>query len=124
MPPTEEGLIPEDLPAAVRRAADLALERKASDVVILDLRGISTATDFFVIASGSSDIQVRAIADHVTEELRKARSRPGHVEGQSGGRWVLIDYIDFMVHVFHPAAREFYQLETLWGDAPRYVVTD
>ena len=113
-----------ELPAEIIRAGELALERKASDVVALDLRGISTATDYFILASGSSDIQVRAIAEHVIEELKKEKIRPGHVEGLAGGRWVLVDYIDFLVHVFHPAAREFYQLETLWGDAPRHEIRD
>jgi ribosome-associated protein len=112
------------LPAEILRVGELALERKASDVVALDLRGISTATDYFILASGSSDIQVRAIAQHIVEELKKQNLRPGHVEGMEGGRWVLVDYIDFVVHVFHPAAREFYQLETLWGDAPSHELND
>ena len=107
-----------DLPLAVERAAALALERKAADVVALDLRGISSATDFFVIASGTSDVQVRSIADHVVDELKKDDVRPTHVEGLSGGNWVLIDFVDLVVHVFHRQVREFYQLETLWGDAP------
>ncbi|MGD2067808.1 MAG: ribosome silencing factor [Gemmatimonadota bacterium] len=113
-----------EMPEPVERAADLALERKAEGVVVLDLRGISSATDFFLIGSGNSDIQVRAIADHVIEELKKEDVRPGHVEGREGGRWVLIDYIDFVVHVFHPHAREFYQLENLWGDAPQREIED
>jgi ribosome-associated protein len=112
------------LPDEVLRAARSTLERKALDVVALDLRGISSATDFFVICSGSSDIHVRAIAEHVIEELKKERIRPGHVEGLESGRWVLVDYIDFVVHVFHPSARDFYQLETLWGDASRHTVED
>ena len=103
----------------VDRVADLALDRKAEDVVALDLRGISTATDYFVLATGNSDIQVRAIAEHVIDELKVRGARPTHVEGLEGGRWVLIDYIDVVVHVFHPQARVFYQLEDLWGDAPR-----
>jgi ribosome-associated protein len=103
----------------VDRVADLALDRKAEDVVALDLRGISTATDYFVLATGHSDIQVRAIAEHVIDELKAQGDRPTHVEGLEGGRWVLIDYIDVVVHVFHPQARVFYQLEDLWGDAPR-----
>lgn len=107
-------------PQAVQRAAELALERKAHDVSILDLRGISTATDYFVLASGTSDVQVRAIADHVVEDLKKEGVRPQHLEGMRGARWVLLDYIDFVVHVFHPQARDFYQLENLWGDAPRW----
>jgi len=113
-----------EIAASADRAAELALERKAVDVEALDLRGISSATDFFVIATGSSDVQVKAIAEHVIEELKKEDARPLHVEGLEGGRWVLIDYIDFVVHVFHPQAREFYQLEVLWGDAPRKTYDD
>ena len=112
------------LPAEVARAAELALERKAVELVALDLRGISSATDFFLMGSGSSDIQVRSIADHIIGELKKEGVRLGHVEGVAGGRWVLIDYIDFVVHVFHPEARAFYQLESLWGDAPRRDLED
>jgi ribosome-associated protein len=114
----------EELPDEVRRAGELALERKAQDVVALDLRGISSATDVFLLASGTSDIQVRAVAEHIVDELKKEGARPDHVEGMEGGRWVLLDYIDFVVHVFHPQAREFYQLETLWGDAPSLTFED
>lgn len=96
--------------------------RKAADVMLLDLRGISSATDFYLIASGRSDTHVTAIADHVIDELKTHGARPAGVEGLRSGRWVLIDYVDFLVHVFHPAAREFYQLERLWGDAPRLVL--
>ena len=118
-------MTPEELPDPVVRAAELALERKARDVVVLDLRGISSATDYFVLATGNSDIQVRAIADHVIERLKaEVGERADHVEGLEGGRWVLMDYIDFVVHVFHPQAREFYQLEGLWGDAPRVTFED
>ena len=114
----------EALPAEVARAALSTLERKAAEVVVLDLRGISSATDFFLLGSGSSDTQVRSIADHIIEELKKEGVRPGHVEGLEGGHWVLVDYIDFVVHVFHPQARSFYQLEGLWGDAPRRDLED
>ena len=107
-----------DLTGEVARAVELARDRKARDVTVLDLRGLSSATDFFIIATGTSDIHVRSIAEHVIEELKKSDVRPSHVEGLRAGRWVLIDYIDFVVHVFHPAARDFYQLERLWGDAP------
>jgi ribosome-associated protein len=113
-----------EVPTVVARAAELALERKGYDVIVLDLRGISSATDFFVLASGRSDVQVKAIAEHISEELRREGTRPSHVEGLQGGRWVLLDYIDFVVHVFHPQAREFYQLENLWGDAPRWEAED
>jgi ribosome-associated protein len=113
-----------EIPAEVRRAADLLFDRKASDVVLLDLRGISSATDFFLVASGRSDTQVSAIADHLVGTLREEGVRPAHVEGLSTGRWVLADYFDFVVHVFHPEARAFYQLERLWGDAPLHVLED
>ncbi len=110
----------ERLPGEVRRVVELTLERKAQEVTVLDLRGISTATDYFVVASGRSDVQVKAIAEHVLQELKAEDVAAGHVEGLGGGRWVLLDYIDFVVHVFHPQARAFYQLENLWGDAPRW----
>lgn len=100
------------------RAAELALDRKGRDLTVLDLRGISSATDYFLIVSGTSDLHVRSVAEHIIEELKKQHVRPDHVEGLRAGRWVLIDYIDFVVHVFHPDARSFYQLERLWGDAP------
>ena len=108
----------DEFPEEVAKAAAFALDRKAQDVVALDLRGVSSATDFFVLATGTSDIQVRAIAEHVMEELAKEGHRPLHVEGLDRARWVLLDFVDFVVHVFHPLAREFYQLEALWGDAP------
>jgi ribosome-associated protein len=111
-----------EFPTEVTRAAELALEQKGHGVLILDLRGLSTATDYFVLASGNSNVQVKAIAERVVEELKKTNVRPAHTEGMSGGRWVLLDYIDFVVHVFHPLARDFYQLENLWGDAPRWEV--
>ena len=121
-----QGKIGDDspLPDEVHRAVELSQERKAHQVTVLDLRDISTATYYFVIASGNSDVQVKAIADHVIEELKKEGLRPQHVEGLSGGRWVLLDYIDFVVHVFHPQARAFYQLENLWGDAPRWEASE
>ena len=111
-----------DVPSDLARAADLALDRKAVSPVVLDLRGISGATDYFLIVSGTSDTHVRAIAEHVMEEMKKAGNRPDHVEGLRAGRWVLIDYIDFVIHVFHPTARDFYQLERLWGDAPTHAI--
>ncbi len=93
--------------------------RKAVDGVVLDLRSLSDAADFFLVVSGTSDTHVRAIAEHVTETLAAQGSRAHHVEGLPQGRWVLLDYVDFVVHVFHPSLRSFYQLEGLWGDAPR-----
>jgi ribosome-associated protein len=111
-----------EMTPALERATVLAADRKGVDMLVMDLRGISNATDFFFLVSGTSDMHARSIAEHIIEELKKEGVRPSHVEGLRTGRWVLIDYIDFVVHVFHPAAREFYQLERLWGDAPAQVV--
>ena len=83
-------------------------------MVVLDLRGLSEATDYFVIASGTSDAHVRGMAD----PLDAARAGPTTSSGLSQGRWVLLDYVDFVVHLFHPELRDFYQLERLWGEAP------
>ena len=107
-----------EMTPVLERATTLAADRKGVDMLVMDLRGISNATDFFLLVSGTSDMHARSIAEHIIEELKKEDVRPSHVEGLRTGRWVLIDYIDFVVHVFHPAAREFYQLERLWGDAP------
>ncbi len=109
----------DSITAEARRGGELALEMKAQDVVCLDLRGISSAADFFLIATGRSDVQVKAIAERIREGFRESGMRPQHVEGVQGGHWVLMDYVDLVVHIFHPQARAFYQLEALWGDAPR-----
>jgi ribosome-associated protein len=100
-----------------RRAAELASELKALDIVVLDLRGVTDMTDFFVIATGTSDTHVRAVADHVQAGLKTAGVSTNLTEGLTQGRWALLDYHDFVVHVFHPTMRQFYQLERLWGDA-------
>ena len=97
-----------EITEAVERAAELALELKATDVVALDLASIWGATDYFLLASGRSDVQVKAIAENIVDELKKKGVRPEHIEG-----------LHFVVHVFHTEARQFYQLEVLWGDAPR-----
>lgn len=103
---------------AIETAVRTLSEHKAYDLVVLDLRRLSDATDYFVIASGSSDTHVRALAEHVIEACRLEGRRPHHVEGLAAGRWVLIDFFDFVIHLFHPSLREFYQLERLWADAP------
>lgn len=100
-----------------QRAAELCLDLKANDVVILSLKEVSDVADFFIIASGTSDTHVRSIADHVNVELKKEGTAVHHVEGLTQGRWALLDYFDCVVHVFHPSLRSFYQLERLWGDA-------
>ncbi|HEX5631833.1 MAG TPA: ribosome silencing factor [Gemmatimonadales bacterium] len=109
---------PHALPAGVADAVEAIDDRKARQVQVLDLRGVTDATDFFVIASGTSDAHVRGLADAVVERLGRQGQDAYHVEGLQGGRWVLLDYVDFVVHLFHPEARSFYQLERLWGDAP------
>jgi ribosome-associated protein len=106
------------LPPDLTRAIELAIDRKGQDIMLLDLRGLSNSTDYFLLINGTSDTHVRAIADHIIDELRKENMKADHIEGLRTGRWVLIDFIDFVIHVFHPTAREFYQLERLWGDAP------
>jgi ribosome-associated protein len=97
---------------------DALADRKAVEPVVLDLRGLCAATDYFVIVSGTSDAHVRGMADHLMTTLAPRGVAPHHVEGLAQGRWVLLDYVDFVVHVFHPELRDFYQLERLWGDAP------
>jgi ribosome-associated protein len=106
-----------------RRAATICLDNKADDVVVLDLHGVTDMTDYFVVASGTSDTHVRAVANHVMDTLAKAGTRVAHAEGLTQGRWVVLDYVDFVVHVFHPSMRAFYQLERLWGDAPALAVS-
>jgi ribosome-associated protein len=106
------------VPPVVDRAVRAADDLKARDMMVLDLRGINDATDFFIIASGTSDAHVRGIANSVLEAMQQAGHRPHHVEGLTTGRWVLLDFVDFVVHLFHPEARAFYQLERLWSDAP------
>ncbi len=103
--------------ALAQRAAQIALDNKAQDVVLLDLRGVTDMTDFFLIASGTSDTHARAVGEHLIEEMKKEGSPAHHVEGLEKGRWVLLDFVDFVVHVFHPTLRNFYQLERLWSDA-------
>ena len=106
------------VPEAVRVAIGAIDGLKAADIVALDVRDVNDATDFFVIASGTSDAHVRGIAEAVIEALRVEGQRPHHVEGLTVGRWVLLDYVDFVIHLFHPETRAFYQLERLWSDAP------
>jgi len=99
-----------------------ALDKKAVDLVVLDLRSASAFTDFFVIATALNVRQSQAIADAVEESLAKKGVKPALTEGYSRGEWILLDYFDFIVHVFTPATRTFYDLERLWGDAKRIEV--
>jgi ribosome-associated protein len=103
-------------------AARAALEKKAEDVLVLDLRGLSGYTDYLVIGSGTSDRQLEAIAEGVEKELKAMGHKLVGSEGQRGGRWVLLDFGDVVVHVFHQDDRAHYDLEGLWADAPRVQV--
>jgi len=112
------------LTGEVAKAVRAALDKKAVDVVVLDLRHTPAFTDFFVLCSGHNPRQVKAIADAVEEALKAAKVRPAHVEGYDRAEWILMDYFSFIVHVFSPQTREFYSLERLWGDAERIDVSD
>jgi ribosome-associated protein len=102
-----------------RRSRDLLGEKLARDAVILDLRGLSTITDYFVICSGESHRQVKTLAEHCMEQLEEDGLKATHVEGLDENRWVVLDYVVAIVHIFDTETRELYALERLWGDAPR-----
>ena len=111
------------LPAQVDLAVAAAEIKQAVNLVVLDLRKTAGFTDFFVIASGNNSRQVRAIADAVMESLAKKGAKPAYVEGYDQSDWILLDYFDFIVHVFGPERRVFYDLERLWGNADRIEIT-
>ncbi|MFH1756141.1 MAG: ribosome silencing factor [Candidatus Latescibacterota bacterium] len=100
-----------------KQLVKFALRKKAEDIVLLDLRKITSMTDYFIVCTGASDVQVKAIADAITDGCKKDKLDVYHVEGYHAARWVLIDLVDIVVHVFHPEVRQYYQLERLWGDA-------
>lgn len=112
------------LTGEVGKAVRAALDKKAIDVVVLDLRGTPAFTDFFILCSGNSQRQVKAIADGIEDALRTSKVRAAHVEGYERAEWILMDYFTFIVHVFTPQTRDFYSLERLWGDAERIDVSD
>ena len=108
-----------------RHAVDAVLSKKALDIVVLDMRAVSGVADYFVICTGESDLQVKAIHEAVEDTIREqCEERPWHREGQEHRQWVLLDYVDLVVHVFNPEKRAYYDLERLWGDAPREEVTE
>jgi ribosome-associated protein len=112
-----------DAVALADRIAAIAADRKAVDVRVIDLRGIVSYTDFFVICSGNSERQAKAIQDAVHRELKDAEGLlPRRTEGEREARWILLDYLDCVVHIFTPEAREYYRLDQLWGEAPRVAV--
>ena len=107
-----------------RKIAGFAFSRKAADVQLLDLRKVSDFADFFVLCSADSDVQVKAIADAIIDGMAAADVYPWHREGVSQKQWILLDFVDVVVHVFHRDARKFYGLEKLWGDAKIETLTD
>ena len=112
------------LPKAVASAVQAARDRKATDLVVLDLRKTGGFTDYFVICTGSNPRQINAIADSVDASLRKLGERPTLAEGRDKSEWILLDYFDFVVHIFSRECRGFYDLERLWGNAVRYAIPD
>ena len=116
----DNAMTPEDL---AREIVEYAADRKAIDIVQLDLRAMIGYTDYFVICSGRTERQTKAIHDAIYDGLKSAGRRlPERVEGLQGARWILMDYLDVVVHVFVPEAREYYRLEQLWGEAPTLAV--
>lgn len=112
------------LTADVSSAVHAALDKKAQDAVVLDLRHTPAFTDFFFLCSGQNQRQVQAIADAIEQVLRARGIRPSHIEGYDRAEWILMDFFTFIVHVFTPQTRAFYSLERLWGDAERVEVSD
>ncbi len=109
-----------DSGALAERIAEIASDRKAIDIRVVDLREIVSYTDFFVICTGNTERQTKAVRDAIYEELKHAGDRllPRRTEGDREARWILLDYLDVIVHIFTPEAREYYRLEQLWGEAP------
>lgn len=112
-----------ELDGRVRRALHAAAEKKALDPTVLDLRGISSFTDFFLIFTGANRRQVQAISDEIVEQLKRNGTPAARVEGYQNAEWILIDYGDFVVHIFEEKARRFYDLERLWREASRLDVS-
>jgi ribosome-associated protein len=110
------------LDPALRVAVEATRDKKALDIVVLDLRGLASFTDYFLICTGGSHRQLETIADEIEQKLKEAKRRPSHIEGYPRGDWILMDYVDFVVHVFTPTSRAYYDLERLWGDAKRLAV--
>lgn len=112
------------LPEQIQLAVSAASAKKASDIVVLDLRGTAAFTDFFVLCSGQNVRQVKAIVDALEEQFRLAGTKPAYIEGVDTSEWVLLDFFDFVIHVFTPQMRVFYSLERLWGSAERIDIED
>lgn len=108
----------------VKKAVQLAWDKKGKDITVMDLRKLLNVTDYFVLVSGESDVHVKALANHIEKELKKQDVQTWHKEGYQQLRWVLMDYIDVVIHIFRPDIREFYSLEKLWADAKISKVED
>ncbi len=102
-----------------KRAVELSLEKKCEEAKILDVRGLTSVADFFVIITADSERKAKAAAEHIVDELKEDGERPTHVEGMDSMHWILLDYFDVVVHIFMPDERRFYDLESLWSDAPQ-----
>jgi ribosome-associated protein len=111
------------MPREIERAVRAAEDKKAADLVALDLRKAAGFTDYFLLCTGNNPRQVRAIADGVMDALAEDGVKPAHVEGYDGSEWILLDYFDFIVHIFAPETRTFYGLERLWGNADKLDVS-
>lgn len=116
----------EDVEKNVERITNLIMEKKGEDIVILDLRKITSVADFFIITTGNSNVHVRAIAEEIREKMKKKnKTIPWHIEGFKAQRWILIDYVDIVVHIFDYDSRLYYSIEKLWEDAKsRHVKTN
>ena len=114
-----------DTAALARTLAKTAIEKLATDVRLLDLREIVSYTDYFVVCTGSNSRQTKAISDHIVDRMRElGHNKPRRRESDVDGSWLLLDYVDVVVHVFTPEAREFYRLESLWGQVPQETIVD
>ena len=102
----------------VKFAVDCIIEKKAKNIISLDIRELTTLTDYFIICEADSDTQIKAVAENIEIRLKEEGFPIWHKEGLTNLNWVLLDYVDFVVHIFKPELREFYSLERLWGDAP------
>ena len=109
---------------ALKAFLKASLERKAKDLIILNVKEISAFADYFIICSGTSDRQVRAIAESIQERLKSAGILPLGIEGETAGQWILMDYGDVIIHVFLETVRTFYDIERLWSEAPRMDIPD
>lgn len=106
-------------------AVDAILDKKGRDILVLDVHEVSGVADIFILATGDSDLQIKAIVDNVSMDLREQTGeKPWHVEGGEYNQWVLLDYVDLVVHIFNEEKRSYYSLDRLWGDAPQEAVPD